>query len=379
MNRRIFSWSNFWALVVKEFIQMRRDRVTWGMMVTIPLLQLVLFGFAINVDPKSLPTGLLSADQSAYTRSLVQAISNTGYFDITEQIDSGREADRLMRQGDIQFFIQIPPNFTEDLLKGDRPPLLVVADATDPAATGNALAALSRLTDTALRHDLQGPLAYLEPKPPPFDLRIQRRYNPETITQYNIVPGLVGVVLTMTLMIMTALAITKEQERGTMEHLLSLPLRPVEVMLGKVFPYIFVGYVQLFIILLAARYVFNVPEVGSTFLLSVVLLIFIIANLLMGFTFSTLAANQLQAVQMSFFFFLPSILLSGFMFPFEGMPTWAQATGDVLPPTHPLRITPGILLKAPDLGDTVHDTLPIPLFFLVMAGIALLRYRQTLD
>jgi ABC-2 type transport system permease protein len=377
--RRTFSLSRFWAIVVKEFIQMRRDRVTFGMMIGIPLIQLILFGFAINADPKHLPTAVLMADYGPQGRTLLQAIKNSDYFEFVRQVASEQEAEEVLARGDVQFVVNIPQNFSRDVLRGDRPAILVEADATDPAATSNAIGALRTLITTVLQQDLKGPLAYLAGGADPIDLRIHARYNPEAITQYNIVPGLMGVVLTMTMVMITGLAITRERERGTMENLLSMPTRPFEVMIGKVLPYILVGYIQVVLILLAARLLFHVPVYGNVLLLFLAALLFITANLAMGITFSTLAQNQLQAVQLSFFFFLPSLLLSGFMFPFRGMPQWAQTIGEVLPLTHFLRIVRGIMLKGNGLEEIALQLWQIALFAVVALAIGVKRYRQTLD
>ena len=374
-----YSARRLWAVIVKEFVQMRRDRLTFAMMVGIPILQLVLFGFAINADPKALPTAVLVNDPSIYSRTFLHALENTGYFRIVRQVTTEEQAERAMALGSVQFVVTIPTNFARDLTRGERPVLLVEADATDPAATSNALAALLTINQTALTRDFEGTLSALQPMVPPFEVRVHRRYNPEGITQYNIVPGLIGTILTMTMVMMTGLAMTRERERGTMENLLATPVRPLEVMIGKILPYIAVGYVQVTIILIAAKLLFRVPMVGSLVLLSVALVLFIAANLAVGFTFSTLARNQLQAMQMAFFFFLPSILLSGFMFPFRGMPEWAQWIGEVLPLTHFLRILRGILLKGSGPADIAPNIWPIALFLFVVATIALIRYRETLD
>jgi len=377
--RNAFSWRNFRAIAIKELIQMRRDRITFGLMVGIPLIQLIIFGFAINLDPKDLPTALIDADHSAYSRAIVQAVRNTGYFDITETPRSEEDAREMLVRGEVQFVIQIPAGFTRALLAGKHPAMLVMADATEPGAGGNALAALAQIGEHALVHDLKGPLSLLQPSTPPFETRVQRWYNPESITQYSIVPGLTGVILTMTMMIMTALSITRENELGTMEHMLALPIRPLEVMAGKIAPYILLGYVQVAIILFAAHFVFGVPVSGNLLLLAAVAIIFIIANLLLGFTFSTVAQNQLQAIQMSFFFFLPTILMSGFMFPFHGMPRWAQWIGECLPLTHFMRIIRGIMLKGAGVTDILQEVWPMLLFTVAVGVIALLRYRRTLD
>jgi ABC-2 type transport system permease protein len=379
MTRARFSAARFWAVLVKEFIQMRRDRLTFAMMVGVPLLQLVLFGYAINLDPKGLPAAVLAADSSDFTRSLVAGLRNTGYFEFVREARTEREAERLLAEGEVQFVISVPPDFTRRLVRGERPPLLIEADATDPAATGNALAAVQQLARTVLARDLAGSLAHLRGAEPPFELRLHRRYNPEGVTQYNIVPGLMGVVLTMMMVMMTAIAVTRERERGTMENLLATPARPGEVMAGKIIPYIALGYVQVLIILVAAKLLFGVPMVGSVALLSVCVLLFIAANLCIGFTFSTLARNQMQAMQMTFFFFLPSLLLSGFMFPFRGMPDWAQALGETLPLTHFLRVVRGVLLKGNGLAEIDSELWPIAAFLAVAAAIALKRYRKTVD
>ena len=379
MKRFAFNWRRFWAVVVKEFIQMRRDRLTFAMMIGMPLVQLILFGYAINSDPKHLPTAVYSADNSVFSRTIVWGLRNSSYFDITREAKNEAEIQKMLAQGTVQFAVEIPVDFSRKLLRGERPDLLLEADATDPAAVGYAIAAINMLTTTVLDRDLIGPLAKLRGTPPPVNLVVHQHYNPENITQYNIVPGLMGVMLTMTMIIITALAITRERERGTMENLLSTPARPGEVMIGKIVPYITVGYIQVFLILLASKFLFDVPIVGSVSLLLVLTFLFIVANLAVGITFSTIAKNQLQAVQMAFFFFLPSLLLSGYMFPFRGMPGWAQDIGEILPLTHFLRVVRGILLKGNGLVEVVPDLWPIALFLVVMLAIGIKRYRQTLD
>jgi len=374
-----FSPRRFRAMVIKEFIQMRRDRVTFGMMIGIPLIQLTLFGFAINSDPKQLATALLLADHGPQGRTLLHAIENTGYFQFVRVVATESEGHEALARGQVQFVVNIPENFSRDLLRGDRPAVLVEADATDPAATSNAIGALNTLVNTALLNDLKGPLAFLAPADLPIDLRIHPLYNPEVITQYNIVPGLMGVILTMTMVMITGLAITRERESGTMENLLSMPTRPLEVLTGKIIPYILVGYIQIALILVAARFLFHVPILGSIPLLLAVSFLFIVANLAVGITFSTVAQNQRQAIQMSFFFFLPSLLLSGFMFPFRGMPNWAQRIGEVFPLTHFLRIVRGLLLKGNTLADITPQIWPIAIFAVLALALGVKRYRQTLD
>lgn len=378
-KHREFSLARFWAIVVKEFIQMRRDRLTFGIMVGIPMLQLVMFGYAINSDPKRLPAAVILADNGPQGRTLLYAIQNSGYFEFVRQIRTEAEGRRALARGEVQFVINIPENFSRDLLRGQTPAVLVEADATDPAATSNAIGALRAVIGTALDNDLKGTVGYLANPADPVELRVHPLYNPEAVTQYNIVPGLMGVVLTMTMIVITGLAITRERERGTMENLLSMPTRPLEVMIGKIVPYVFVGYVQVALILTAAKLLFRVPMVGNIALLLVVALIFVAANLAVGLTFSTIAENQLQAVQMSFFFFLPSMLLTGFMFPFRGMPEWAQVIGEMLPLTHFLRIVRGILLKGNGFADIAGEIWPMALFTAVALIVGVKRYRQTLD
>ena len=379
MTLQAFSWSRWVGIIVKEFIQLKRDRLTFGMIIGIPVLQLILFGYAINADPKRLPTAVLAADSSLYSRSLLAAMQTSGYFRIDRHAASEDEIEDLLAHGRVQFAVTIPENFGRKLVRGERPVLLVEADASDPAATGNAIAALGQLANTALARDLQGPLAELAPRAPPFDVRVHRRYNPEGVTAYNIVPGLIGTILTMTMVLMTGLAMTRERERGTFENLLSTPALPIEVMTGKIVPYILIGLIQVTLIIIAALLLFEVPMQGNALLLYFVVLLFIAANLTLGITFSSIARNQLQAMQMTFFFFLPSILLSGFMFPFRGMPEWAQWIGSVLPLTHFLQLVRGIMLKGNGFMDLWPQMWPIVVFMLAVIGVGLRFYKRTLD
>ena len=373
-----FSFGRLLAMMIKELIQLRRDRLTFAMMVGIPIIQMTLFGFAINGDPRRLPTAVVAQEQGAFTRSLVRALENTGYFEVVAPATNTADAERMIARGEVQFVFTIPAGFERRVLRGERPAVLLEADATDPSATGNAIGAVQQLAASALRHDLTGPLA-TAPAQVPFEWRIHRRYNAEGITQYNIVPGLMGVILTMTMIMMTGLAVAREVERGTMENLLATPVHPLEVMVGKIGPYVAIGFVQVTIILLAARYVFDVPFEGSLALLMLGVLVFIGASLTVGITISSVAQSQMQAMQMTFFFFLPSLLLSGFMFPFRGMPGWAQTLGEVFPLTHFLRIVRGVLLKGNGAQEVAPHLVPIAAFLLAMAALALLRYRRTLD
>ncbi len=373
------AWGRFVAMFVKEFIQLRRDRPTLGMIVGIPIIQLLLFGYAINTDPKHLPTALLASDDSPIARAVIGALRATDYFDIKYVASGEADADRLILSNKAQFVIQIPPDFSRRLVRGERPALLVTADATDPTATAGAVAAALGAASQALDRELTGPLATLAPNQPPFDLLVQRRYNPAAEARRNIVPGLIGTILTMTMLTYTALSVTREIERGTMEALLAMPVRPVEIMLGKITPYVVVGGVQMATILLVASLLFRVPIVGSLFVLVPLTLLFIVANLSIGYTLSTIASNQLQAIQMTFFFFLPSMLLSGFLFPFYGMPVWAQYLGEILPLTHYLRIVRSVMLKGSGFANLATDAGALAAFTLAAMSLAVMRFRQTLD
>ncbi|WP_321820388.1 MULTISPECIES: ABC transporter permease [unclassified Burkholderia] len=377
--RDAFSVARWWSIVLKEFLQLRRDRVTFAMIVGVPIIQLALFGFAINTDPKHLPTAVIVADSSPFARSFIAAMRNSAYFDIVATLPDEAAGRHALARGDVQFVLSVPADFSKRLLRGERPSLLVEADATDPVATASALGALPGLVQPVADKDLTGPLAHLNGRPAAFDIVLHRLYNPEGITQYNVVPGLMGVILTMTMVMMTGLAITRERERGTMENLLATPVRPLEVMTGKIVPYVFIGLIQVSIILVAARYVFHVPFVGGMVAIYLSALLFIAANLTVGITLSSLAQNQLQAMQLAVFYFLPNILLSGFMFPFAGMPKWAQFIGNLLPLTYFNRLVRGILLKGNGWADLWPSVWPVALFTLVVMGVALRFYRRTLD
>jgi len=367
------------AVLLKEFIQMRRDRLTFAMILGIPILQLVLFGYAINTDPKHLPTGIVMADNGPVARAIVAGMQTSGYYSIRRNL-SEAEARHALADGSLAFVITVPTGFHRDLVRGLGAQIVVEADASDPTASANAIAALPEIVSRAVAASMDGAAAAnAGAHSAAAELVVHRHYNPERITAYNIVPGLIGVILTMTATLMTALALTRETERGTMENLLAMPLRPVEIMIGKIVPYIGVGFLQVAVILSAAWVLFSVPMEGSLLLLLSAVLLFIAANVTLGYTFSTLARSQLQAMQMTVFFFLPSILLSGFMFPFRGMPVWAQAIGQALPLTHFLRAVRGIMLKGNDALQTLPHLWPVAAFLLVIGTIALLRFRRTLD
>jgi len=368
-------WRRSYAMLVKEFIQLRRDRVSFAMIVMIPVMQLLLFGYAINTTPRHLPTAVLIQEDSDLARSVLKALENTSYFRFTREVHSVAEFDDLLQSGKVLFGVEIPRGFERAVRRGDRPALLVAADATDPVAAGSALGSLGMVVQTALAHDLH----IGDPPEMPFEIRAHARYNPAAESRLNIVPGLVGTILTMTMLIFTALSVTREIERGTMESLLSMPITPVEIMLGKIIPYIMVGFVQAAMILGIGIGLFGVPLLGSLLLLALLSTLFITTNLSIGYTFSTIAQNQLQAMQMSLMFFLPNILLSGFMFPFAGMPGWAQWIGEFLPLTHYLRIVRAIMLKGATLSNLHFDTLALTGLMLIAMTIAVTRFRRTLD
>ena len=372
-------WTAFWrrteAMLIKEFIQLRRDRVSFAMIVMIPLMQLILFGYAINTTPRNLPTAVLLQEHSDLGRSVLKALQNTRYFNVTHQVEDEAEFDRLLASGTVLFGVEIPRGFERAIRRGEKPALLVAADATDPVASGTALGALGQVVRTALQNDRGLPVA----GEPLFEFRTHARYNPAAETALNIVPGLVGTILTMTMLIFTALSVTREIERGTMEALLAMPITPLEIMLGKIIPYVFVGFIQAALIIGTGVFLFHVPIYGSLLLLAALSTLFIAANLSIGYTFSTVAQNQLQAMQMSMMFFLPNILLSGFMFPFAGMPAWAQWIGEALPLTHYIRIVRAIMLKGATIEDLRYDAVALFVLMLIAMTIAVMRFRRTLD
>jgi ABC-2 type transport system permease protein len=368
-------WRRSYAMVVKEFIQLRRDRVSFAMMVMIPVMQLLLFGYAINTTPHNLPAAVLLQEETDLGRSILKALENTAYFRFVREVHSVEEFDSLLLSGKVLFGVEIPRGFERAVRRGDHPALLVAADATDPVAASSALSSLSVVVQTALEHDLFAG----DPPSLPFEIRAHARYNPAASSRLNIVPGLVGTILTMTMLIFTALSVTREVERGTMESLLSMPIKPVEVMFGKIIPYVMVGFLQAAMILAIGIFLFGVPVFGNMFLLALLSTLFITANLAIGYTFSTLAQNQLQAMQLSIMFFLPSILLSGFMFPFLGMPVWAQYVGECLPLTHYLRIVRAIMLKGSTLQNLQYDALALVGLTLLAMTLAVTRFRRTLD
>ena len=368
-------WRRSFAMMVKEFIQLRRDRVSFAMIIMIPVMQLLLFGYAINTTPRNLPTAVLLQEDSDLARSILKALENTSYFHFVREVHDVNEFDDLLTSGKVLFGVEIPRGFERAVRRGDYPALLVAADATDPVAASSALSSLGVLVQTALSHDLYTG----DPPALPFEIRAHARYNPAASSRLNIVPGLVGTILTMTMLIFTALSVTREIERGTMENLLSMPITPVEVMLGKIIPYVLVGFIQATLIIGIGVFLFGVPVRGSLVMLALLSTLFITTNLSIGYTISTIAQNQLQAMQMSMMFFLPSILLSGFMFPFLGMPLWAQYMGEALPLTHYLRIVRAIMLKGATLQNLQYDAAALILLMLVAMAIAVMRFRRTLD
>jgi ABC-2 type transport system permease protein len=372
-------WRRLLAIIIKEAQQLRRDRLTFAMMFGVPIMQLLLFGYAIDTDPHHLPTAVITADDSTVTRTALAALQSTGYMSFTHRPGSQAEASRLLQSGEVQFVVTVPSDFTRRLVRGERAQILIDADATDPLAAANPLAAAQPAIEQALARDLVGPLAVLKSKPGGVELVIQRRYNPEGKARLNIVPGLLAVILTMTMVMMTALAVTRERERGTMENLLAMPVRPIEVMVGKILPYIAIGSVQVVVILVVSRILFDVVIEGDPGLLGIGTALFITVNLAIGFTISTVTQNQLQAMQASVFILLPSILLSGFMFPFRGMPQWAQWLGEVLPATHFMRIVRGVMLKGAGISEVAIELAALTLLLIAVSALAISRYRVTLD
>jgi ABC-2 type transport system permease protein len=368
-----------WAMMVKEARQLRRDRLTFGMMFGIPIAQLVLFGFAINTDPKGLPAAILAYDHSHLSRAIISSVGTTGYFAFVREPQTEAEANALLQRGDVQFVLTIPNDLTRRVVRGEEASVLIEADATDPATIGPALAAVNAAVSQTLAREFHGVLARHKTPAQAVEVRLHRRYNPEGITRFNIVPGLLGIILTMTMVMMTALAVTREYERGTMENLLAMPVRPIEVMFGKIAPYIVIGTLQVAVVLVAAKLLFGVPFEGTPLLFGAATVLFITVNLAVGFTFSTIAQNQLQAVQMSFFFLMPAILLSGFAFPFRGMPGWAQVIGEALPATHFIRIVRGVMLKGASLDQVAGEIAVLAFMLVVVATVAVSRYRVTLD
>jgi ABC-2 type transport system permease protein len=367
----------FWAMVIKEFIQLRRDRISLATMISVPLMQLILFGYAINTTPRHMTTAVLVQEQSDVEREIIAALSNTAFFDVRYVVHREDEAERMLRAGEVLFVVEIPVGFERSIRRGDMPALLVAADASDPVAAASALGALDGVVQSALIHARV--IAPNQPSQAVFEIRQHRRYNPSGDSQLNIVPGLLGSILTMTTLIFTSLSVTRETERGTMESLLAMPIRPAEIMLGKIFPYVGVAFVQALLIISGGYFLFGVPIIGHLIVLFGFLILFISANLSIGFTFSTLAQNQLQAVQMSMMFFLPNLLLSGFMFPFSGMPFWAQMIGECLPLTHFLRIVRGVMLKGSGIADLAPEGLAMAALMLLAMGVAVSRFQRTLD
>ncbi len=375
----MISFARIKAVLLKEFVQMRRDRMTFAMMIGIPIMQLVMFGFAINSDPRHLPTALIDRDHSTFSRSVIAAAENSTFMDIAYRPTHEEDAETLMREGKINFIFIIPENFARDLVREENPQILVVADATDPSATSGAVNSMNEIVRSGLQRDLSGALSNISAKPLPVDVVLHKRYNPAGITQYNIIPGLLGIIIAMTMTMITAVAITREKERGTMENLLAMPIRPMEMMVGKIAPYVIIGYVQTVVVMLAAEFAFDIPIVGSLSLLFWAVTLYIIVNLMIGFLFSSIAQTQMQALQMTFFLLMPQILLSGFLFPFLGMPRWAQYIGEALPATHFMRLMRGIMLKGAGAMDLMSSFWPLLLIMLVVGIAAMVRYQETLD
>ncbi len=378
MNR-IFSIYRVFAIIIKELIQMRRDRVTFAMMLGVPLMQLIIFGFAINNDPKGLPAALVTTSQDHYTRAMVSALEMTGYYRFNHVVDSAHEAEKLMADGTVSFVVTVPSDFARRVERNEHPQILIEVDATDPAVASGAISTLSSVASKALLRERSIEQQSQRTSHNALEVVVHRRYNPDGITAYNIVPGLLGVILQLTMVMMTSIALTRETERGTMENLLAMPTVPMEILLGKVLPYLLVGAVQVCVVLVAAKLLFHVPFVGSLTLLLISIIMFVLALVMLGYAISTFATSQLQAMQLTFFYFLPSLLLSGFMFPFRGMPGWAQILGETFPLTHFLRIIRAVMLKGADYSAIQNELAALIFFVFLFVALALLRFRRTLD
>ncbi|KTD40252.1 ABC transporter permease [Legionella parisiensis] len=369
------------GLIRKEFILVSRDRGTIAMLVILPIMLLILFGFAIEFDPKHLPTTIISYDNSPLTRSYVSSLEASGYFKVIYEGFDENKRNEDFANGKISFAFTIPPNFTRKYVRNENPQLLVEIDGSDPGSSASALSnALPILNQTLDRFNKQGlGFSSTTHSNRSVDLITHRLYNESNISSYNIVPGLIGVLLTLTLVMLTSTAITSEKETGTMEMLLSTPLKPLEIILGKVIPYIVLGYLQLTSILIFGKVLIHIPTEGSILLLYIAVAPFLIANLMVGMIFSTIARLPMQAMQLSVFFQLPSMFLSGYIFSFYGMPTWAQFLGYCLPMTYFTRIARGILLKGNTLSQIVPNILPILLIAFILIILTGKIFRTKLD
>lgn len=372
--------TRFLAIAWKELLQLRRDRPTLAMMAGLPVMQLMLFGYAINTDVRNIPTVVYDQDQSAESRDFVQRLKVTGFYDLRGNVQSYDEVQREMRSGHARVSVVIPVDFSEQLHAGQGTSVQLVVDGSDPqtvASATNTAASLSitRSLELVVERLAQNSL-HLDASP--ISLEPVTWYNPELRTAVYVVPGLVGVILTMTMIMLTSMAIARERERGTLEQLIVSPVKRIELIVGKIAPYVVIGYVQMSIVFLVGRLVFRVPFAGSVGLLYGLASVFIAANLALGLFFSTLARTQQQAMQMSFFFMLPNILLSGFMFPFEAMPRPAQWLSQALPLTHFMRIVRGITLKGAGFSDVASELVWLACILAVLITLAALRFTKKL-
>jgi len=364
----------------KELLQLRRDRMTLAMMVALPLLQLLLFGYAINNDVRHMPTLVYDQDRSAASRDFAASMAATGFYDIRGHVGGYAEIERALRRGEARVALVVPPHYGEKLAAGKPAKLQLILDGSDPqtvaSATNTATAmGLARSSELMLQKlSVSGSGLTTAP----IELEPATWYNPEVRTAVYVVPGLIGVILTMTMVMLTAMAVARERERGTLEQLIVSPVKPVELVIGKIAPYVIIGYVQMTIILLAGRLIFRVPFLGSLPLLYALAFVFIAANLAVGLFFSTIARTQQQAMQMSFFFLLPNILLSGFMFPFEGIPKPAQIPALALPLTHFMRIVRSIALKGGGFEDVYGELVWLTAILGVLILVSSLRFRKKL-
>jgi ABC-2 type transport system permease protein len=366
------------AVAWKELIQLRRDRLTLGMVLVLPLMQLLLFGYAINTDVRHIPLVVLDQDGSATSRDLARSLAATGSFDVVGRVAADDEIAAALRRGSARAALVVPPRFASDLKRGRPTVVQLVVDGSDPQTVAAATHTAAGLVAARSAEHLGARVRALgqAPQAPPISIEPDTWYNPELRTAVFVVPGLVGVILTMTMVMMTAMAVARERERGTLEQLVVSPLGRIELIAGKIAPYVLIGYLQMTVILLAGWLIFRVPIGGTLPLLYALAFLFIAGNLALGLFFSTLARTQQQAMQMSFFFLLPNILLSGFMFPFEAMPWLARILGQALPLTHFLRIIRGITLKDAGLPDLAGDLAALVIILVVLVALAALRFRK---
>lgn len=373
--------TRIFGLIRKEFIIISNDRGTIAMLIVLPIMLLILFGFAIRLDPKHLPTAIISYDHTPLIRSFISNLEASQYFKITDTSNNERKKNEEFASGRISISITIPQNFTREYVRGENPQMLVEIDGSDPGSSATALGNVQPILNQAIKQFSKNGLGFRARNQSSRDVNlvIHRLYNESNLSEYNIIPGLIGVLLTLTMVMLTSTAITSEKESGTMEMLLSTPLKSTEIILGKVVPYVLLGYLQLTSVLIFGKLLINLPIEGSLFLLYLAAAPFIIANLMVGMIFSTIAKTPMQSMQLSVFFQLPSMFLSGYIFSFFGMPLWARAIGYCLPMTYFMRIARGILLKANSFAQIVPNIIPIIFICLILIFVTGKIFKTKLD